>query len=120
MGSWGLLRGGLRRSGMGRCGGGGGWGGRRVSRWGGNRGRGGGGGGGGGGPTPFVHGALRRARELGAKTIFLSCVQPVANEPGVDVVIRPLTGAEVVTGSTRLKAGTATKLVLNMISTLAM
>jgi N-acetylmuramic acid 6-phosphate etherase len=73
-----------------------------------------------GGTTPFVHGALRRARELGAKTIFFSCVQPVPNEAKVDVVIRPLTGPEVVTGSTRLKAGTATKLVLNMISTLSM
>ena len=73
-----------------------------------------------GGTTPYVHGALRRAAALGAKTIFLSCVQPVVHEPTVDVVIRPLTGAEVVTGSTRLKAGTATKLVLNMISTLAM
>ena len=73
-----------------------------------------------GGTTPFVHGALRRAAERGARTIFLSCVQPVAAEPTVDVVIRPLTGPEVVTGSTRLKAGTATKLVLNTISTLAM
>ena len=73
-----------------------------------------------GGTTPFVHGALRRAAERGAKTIFLSCVQPVPNEPKVDVVIRPLTGPEVVTGSTRLKAGTATKLVLNTISTVAM
>jgi len=73
-----------------------------------------------GGTTPFVHGALRHARQLGAKTIFLSCVQPVENEPPVDCVIRPLTGPEVVTGSTRLKAGTATKLILNTISTLAM
>jgi N-acetylmuramic acid 6-phosphate etherase len=73
-----------------------------------------------GGTTPFVHGALRRAAERGAKTVFLSCVQPVAGEPTVDVVIRPLTGPEVITGSTRLKAGTATKLVLNTISTLAM
>lgn len=73
-----------------------------------------------GGTTPFVHGALRRAAERGAKTIFLSCVQPVANEPKVDIVIRPLTGPEVLTGSTRLKAGTATKLVLNTITTLAM
>jgi N-acetylmuramic acid 6-phosphate etherase len=73
-----------------------------------------------GGTTPFVHGALRRAKELGAGTIFLSCVQPVKDEPAVDVVIRPLTGPEVVTGSTRLKAGTATKLVLNALSTLAM
>jgi N-acetylmuramic acid 6-phosphate etherase len=73
-----------------------------------------------GGTTPFVHGALRRAAARGAKTIFLSCVQPVAGEPAVDVVIRPITGPEVLTGSTRLKAGTATKLVLNTISTLAM
>src|SRR5437762_1022747 len=64
-----------------------------------------------GGTTPFVHGALRRARALGAKTIFLSCVQPTPNEADVDVAIRPLTGPEVITGSTRLKAGTATKLV---------
>ena len=73
-----------------------------------------------GGTTPFVHGALQQARARGAKTIFLSCVQRIENEPAVDVVIRPLTGPEVVTGSTRLKAGTATKLVLNTISTLAM
>ena len=67
-----------------------------------------------------MHGALRRAAQLGAKTIFLSCVHPVPNEPAVDVTIRPLTGPEVVTGSTRLKAGTATKLVLNTLSTGAM
>ena len=73
-----------------------------------------------GGTTPFVHGALRRATEKGARTIFLSCVQPVPNEPPVDVVIRPLVGPEVVTGSTRLKAGTATKLVLNTLTTVAM
>jgi N-acetylmuramic acid 6-phosphate etherase len=73
-----------------------------------------------GGTTPFVHGALRRAIARGAGTIFLSCVQPVPEEPPVDVVIRPLTGPEVVTGSTRMKAGTATKLVLNAISTVAM
>jgi N-acetylmuramic acid 6-phosphate etherase len=73
-----------------------------------------------GGTTPFVHGALRRARQRGSKTIFLTCVQEVAEEPPVDVVIRPLTGPEVITGSTRLKAGTATKLVLNTISTVAM
>lgn len=73
-----------------------------------------------GGTTPFVHGALRRAIELGAKTIFLSCVQAVPDEPKVDVTIRPLVGPEILTGSTRLKAGTATKLVLNTITTLAM
>lgn len=73
-----------------------------------------------GGTTPFVHGALRRAIERKAATIFLSCVQPVPHEPAVDVVIRPLVGPEVVTGSTRLKAGTATKLVLNTLTTVAM
>lgn len=73
-----------------------------------------------GGTTPYVHGALRRAGERGAKTVFFSCVQAVPNEPKVDVVIRPLTGPEVLTGSTRLKAGTATKLVLNQITTISM
>ncbi|MGA2439762.1 MAG: N-acetylmuramic acid 6-phosphate etherase [Tepidisphaeraceae bacterium] len=73
-----------------------------------------------GGTTPFVHGALRRAAELGAKTVFLCCVEKTTGEPKADVVIRPLTGPEVLTGSTRLKAGTATKLVLNQITTLAM
>jgi N-acetylmuramic acid 6-phosphate etherase len=73
-----------------------------------------------GGTTPFVHGALRQARQRGARTIFLSCVQEVPDEAPVDVVIRPITGPEVITGSTRLKAGTATKLVLNTISTVAM
>jgi len=73
-----------------------------------------------GGTTPFVHGALRRAAGRGARTIFLSCVGPVPGEPAVDLVIRPLTGPEVLTGSTRLKAGTATKLVLNTITTLSM
>ena len=73
-----------------------------------------------GGTTPYVQGALKRARERGARTIFLSCVQPFEDETPVDVVIRPLTGPEVLTGSTRLKAGTATKLVLNQITTIAM
>jgi N-acetylmuramic acid 6-phosphate etherase len=73
-----------------------------------------------GGTTPYVHGALRRATSRGARTVFLCCVADVPNEPPVDVVIRPLTGPEVITGSTRLKAGTATKLVLNAVTTLAM
>jgi N-acetylmuramic acid 6-phosphate etherase len=73
-----------------------------------------------GGTTPYVWGALNRAIELGCKTIFLSCVQSVPGEPKVDVFIRPLTGPEVVTGSTRLKAGTATKLVLNTLTTVSM
>lgn len=73
-----------------------------------------------GGTTPFVHGALRRARERGTRTIFLTCVGRFDTEPEVDLVIRPMVGPEVLTGSTRLKAGTATKLVLNMLTTAAM
>lgn len=75
-----------------------------------------------GSTTPFVIGALREAASRSAETIFLTCVPPeqtpVAGE--VDVVIAPVTGPEVVTGSTRMKAGTATKLVLNMITTASM
>ena len=73
-----------------------------------------------GGTTPFVHGALHRGRELKCTTIFLTCVQPTVNDPTVDLILRPLVGPEVLTGSTRLKAGTATKLVLNTITTLTM
>ncbi|UCD29747.1 MAG: N-acetylmuramic acid 6-phosphate etherase [Planctomycetota bacterium] len=73
-----------------------------------------------GGTTPFVHGALRRARERGAKTVFLACVPEEQCEDDADVSIRVITGPEVVTGSTRLKAGTATKMVLNMVTTLSM
>jgi N-acetylmuramic acid 6-phosphate etherase len=73
-----------------------------------------------GGTTPYVHGVLKRAAERGAKTIFLCCVSQIPNEPAADIIIRPLTGAEVLTGSTRLKAGTATKLVLNQITTISM
>ena len=73
-----------------------------------------------GGTTPFVHAALARARERGAATLFLACVprSEVADE--ADVSIRVPTGPEVLAGSTRLKAGTATKLVLNRLSTLVM
>lgn len=73
-----------------------------------------------GGTTPYVHGALARARERGSRTIFLSCVPRALAEDGADVSIRVITGPEVVSGSTRLKAGLATKMVLNAISTLAM
>jgi len=73
------------------------------------------------GTTPYVHGALARARELGARTGFLLCTYP---SPALmqthDVVIAPLVGPEVITGSTRMKAGTATKMVLNTITTAAM
>ena len=73
------------------------------------------------GTTPFVHGALARARELGARTGFVLCTHPTAELVEThDVVIAPLVGPEVVTGSTRMKAGTATKLVLNTITTGAM
>ncbi len=73
------------------------------------------------GTTPFVHGALGRARERGARTGFLLCTPPSAELLAThDVVIAPLVGPEVITGSTRMKAGTATKLVLNTITTGAM
>lgn len=73
-----------------------------------------------GGTTPFVHGALDEAARRGAATVFLTCV-PAAQVPDRgDLTIRLLTGPELLAGSTRLKAGTATKLALNRISTLAM
>lgn len=73
------------------------------------------------GTTPFVHGALARARQRGARTGFLLCTPPAdALRRAHDVVIAPLTGPEVITGSTRMKAGTATKMVLNAVTTGAM
>jgi N-acetylmuramic acid 6-phosphate etherase len=73
------------------------------------------------GGTPYVRGALTRARERGAATAILACTPPPAAMLAVaDLAIVPVTGPEVVTGSTRMKAGTATKLVLNMITTGAM
>ena len=73
------------------------------------------------GTTPFVRAALGRAQALGAKTVFLSCSEPPALlQDTCDVCITVLVGPEVVTGSTRMKAGTATKLVLNMLTTGAM
>jgi N-acetylmuramic acid 6-phosphate etherase len=73
------------------------------------------------GTTPFVHGALAEARAAGARTGFLLCTYPSDELLRThDVVIAPLVGAEVITGSTRMKAGTATKLVLNTITTGAM
>ena len=73
-----------------------------------------------GGTTPFVHGALRRAKERGAKTIFFGCVAADHVPDEADASIRVLVGPEALTGSTRMKAGTATKLVLNMITTISM
>jgi N-acetylmuramic acid 6-phosphate etherase len=73
------------------------------------------------GTTPYVRGALRGARERGARTAIVACSPPPASTLAVaDIAIVPVTGPEVVTGSTRLKAGTATKLVLNTITTGAM
>jgi N-acetylmuramic acid 6-phosphate etherase len=69
------------------------------------------------GRTPYVLGALAHARKLGALTISLACVPGSEMAALADIAIAPVTGAEILTGSTRLKAGTATKLVLNMIST---
>ncbi len=75
-----------------------------------------------GSTTPFVIGALREAIRRGAATVFLTCVPPadVPIASQVHVVVAPLTGPEAIAGSTRLKAGTATKLVLNMVTTAAM
>ena len=73
------------------------------------------------GTTPYVQAALQRARELGARTGLVACSPPPpAMLAHVDVEITVVTGPEALTGSTRLKAGTATKLVLNMITTGAM
>ena len=72
------------------------------------------------GRTPFVLGTLRRARALGAKTILLTC-NPARKRTEVwDIEIDLATGPELVTGSTRLKAGTATKVALNILSTCAL
>ncbi len=70
-----------------------------------------------GGTTPYVHGALRAARQRGAMTMLIACV-PIAQVPAeVDIDIRLIVGPEILAGSTRLKAGTVTKLALNIIST---
>jgi N-acetylmuramic acid 6-phosphate etherase len=71
------------------------------------------------GRTPFVLGAVERARGIGAKTVLLSC-NPQHAPVGCNIAIDLPTGAEIVTGSTRLKAGTATKIALNIVSTGAM
>jgi len=73
------------------------------------------------GTTPYVRVALSRAQTLGARTVLLTCgTPPKALTETCDVIINPVTGPEVLTGSTRLKAGTATKLVLNTLTTGAM
>lgn len=72
------------------------------------------------GRTPYVLGGLRYARSLGCLTIALACVADSAIAEAAELAIAPVTGPEVLTGSTRMKAGTATKLVLNMLSTAVM
>ncbi len=69
------------------------------------------------GRTPYVIGGLEHARDLGALTIGVTCVPVSPLADAAEITIAPATGPEVVTGSTRMKAGTATKLVLNMLST---
>ena len=73
------------------------------------------------GTTPYVHGALRRAKAVGATTGMIACTAlPVSILDAIDIPIVIVVGPEVVTGSTRMKSGTATKLALNIISTGAM
>ncbi|CAD0233165.1 N-acetylmuramic acid 6-phosphate etherase [Planktothrix agardhii] len=73
-----------------------------------------------GGTTPFVQGALQAARQRGAKTVFIACVPVDQVEFEADVDIRLLVGPEILAGSTRLKAGTVTKMALNILSTSVM
>ncbi|MCT7955750.1 N-acetylmuramic acid 6-phosphate etherase [Laspinema palackyanum] len=70
-----------------------------------------------GGTTPFVQGALQAARRRGASTVFIACVPAEQVEVPVDIDIRLLVGPEILAGSTRLKAGTVTKMALNILST---
>ncbi|PAP75524.1 N-acetylmuramic acid 6-phosphate etherase [Rubrivirga marina] len=70
--------------------------------------------------TPYVVGAVKRAREIGARTLFVTCNPRSQFTLDVDVAICPDVGPEPIMGSTRMKSGTATKLVLNMISTATM
>jgi N-acetylmuramic acid 6-phosphate etherase len=72
------------------------------------------------GRTPYVIGALRYARSIGAKTVALSCNKNAAISKEADQAIEVIVGPEVLTGSTRLKSGTAHKMILNMISTSSM
>jgi N-acetylmuramic acid 6-phosphate etherase len=72
------------------------------------------------GMTPFVRGGLTRARKAGAKILFVTCDPKTELQTFVDLTIALAVGPEVIAGSTRLKAGTATKMVLNMLTTTAM
>jgi len=70
--------------------------------------------------TPYVVGAIEKAREIGAKTIYITCTPREEMNLDVDVAICPVVGPEVIMGSTRMKSGTAQKLVLNMLTTTSM
>jgi len=72
------------------------------------------------GHAPFIWGCLAEARRRGAKTVLVACDPAYRDHPLLDCAILPDSGPEVLTGSTRLKAGTTTKLVLNLITTLAL
>src|SRR5262245_23941477 len=72
------------------------------------------------GMTEFVRGALTGARKKGARIIFITCWPGTELQNFVDLIIAPAVGPEIIAGSTRLKAGTATKMVLNMLTTIAM
>ncbi len=72
------------------------------------------------GMTQFVRGALTRARRAGSKIVFVTCDPRTELQTFVDLTIAPAVGPEVIAGSTRLKAGTATKIVLNMLTTASM
>jgi N-acetylmuramic acid 6-phosphate etherase len=72
------------------------------------------------GMTPFVRGGLTHARKVGAKIIFVTCWPGSELQNFVDLQIAPAVGPEIIAGSTRLKAGTATKMVLNMLTTISM
>ena len=70
-----------------------------------------------GGTTPYVHGAIESAKQRGAKTVFIACVPANQVASIADIDIRLPVGAEIVSGSTRLKSGTVTKMALNILST---
>ena len=72
------------------------------------------------GITEFVRGALTRGRKAGARIIFVTCWPGSELQNFVDLLIAPSVGPEIIAGSTRLKAGTATKMVLNMLTTVSM
>jgi N-acetylmuramic acid 6-phosphate etherase len=72
------------------------------------------------GLTPYVRGALKQALKMKAGTIFITCAPENVRDTPAEIIINPVVGPEIITGSTRMKAGTATKLVLNTLTTTAM